>query len=127
MRMCCCTSLLCVNDLTTVVDTSANYMGGNSEILVGEGVDRWRSSGDGEEKSLTVISKFGYASVSVLQPQLHHDMPLALRENGSQHPPHIEHRPEYITALVYAWRSYQHRERGLRVTPRSCGFPCALV
>lgn len=88
--------LLCVNDPTTVVDTSANYMGGNSEILVGEGVDRWRSSGDGEEKSLTVISKFGYASVSVLQPQLHHDMPLALRENGSQHPPHIEHRPEHI-------------------------------
>ena len=56
---------------TTVVDTSANYMGGNSEILVGEGIDRWRSNGDGEGKSLTVVSKFGYASVSVLQPRLH--------------------------------------------------------
>lgn len=49
-----------------VVDTSANYMGGNSEILVGEGVDRWRSCGNGEGKTLTVVSKFGYASVSAL-------------------------------------------------------------
>ena len=48
-----------------VVDTSANYMGGNSELLVGEGVDRWRASGDGDGKSLTVVSKFGYASVRV--------------------------------------------------------------
>lgn len=54
-----------------MVDTSANYMGGNSEMLVGEGVDRWQSCGDGEGKALAVVSKFGYASVSVLQLQLH--------------------------------------------------------
>ena len=48
----------------TVVDTSANYMGGNSELMVGEGVDRWRVSGGGEDKRLTVVSKFGYSSVS---------------------------------------------------------------
>ncbi|CAM9515267.1 unnamed protein product [Laminaria digitata] len=46
----------------TVVDTSANYMGGNSEVMVGEVVDRWRTSGGGEDKRLTVVSKFGYAS-----------------------------------------------------------------
>lgn len=64
--------------MTAVVDTSANYMGGNSEMLVGEGVDRWRSSGDGEGKSLTVVSKFGYASVSVLQLQLHRHAPCCM-------------------------------------------------
>lgn len=48
----------------SVVDTSANYMGGNSELMVGEVVDRWRVSGGGEDKRLTVVSKFGYASVS---------------------------------------------------------------
>lgn len=48
-----------------VVDTSANYMGGNSELLVGEGVDRWLASGEGNDKSLTVVSKFGYAAVSL--------------------------------------------------------------
>lgn len=50
--------------IPSVVDTSANYMGGNSELMVGEVVDRWRVSGGGEDKRLTVVSKFGYASVS---------------------------------------------------------------
>lgn len=53
-----------------MVDTSANYMGGHSEILVGEGVDRWRSCGDGQGRALTVVSKFGYASVSMPQLRL---------------------------------------------------------
>lgn len=57
-------SVLLCGGICVVVDTSANYMGGNSELLVGEGVDRWRSSGGGEGKNLTVVSKFGYASVS---------------------------------------------------------------
>ncbi|CAM9500083.1 unnamed protein product [Scytosiphon promiscuus] len=54
--------------ITAVVDTSANYMGGNSELLVGEGVDRWRTSGGGEDKDLTVVSKFGYASADSKLP-----------------------------------------------------------
>ncbi|CAM9463601.1 unnamed protein product, partial [Hapterophycus canaliculatus] len=43
-------------------------MGGNSELLVGEGVDRWRASGGGEGKNLTVVSKFGYASTDSKLP-----------------------------------------------------------
>lgn len=68
-------SVFCDDDddgTAVVVETSANYMGGNSELLVGEGVDRWRASDNGgEEKSLAVVSKFGYASVSVRQLVLH--------------------------------------------------------
>ncbi|CAN0419253.1 unnamed protein product [Ectocarpus sp. 13 AM-2016] len=40
-------------------------MGGNSELLVGEGVDRWLASGEGKDTSMTVVSKFGYAAVSL--------------------------------------------------------------
>lgn len=52
-------------------------MGGNSELLVGEGIDRWQASGDGEGRTLTVVSKFGYASVSKRVPTLAHHLAVA--------------------------------------------------
>ncbi|CAN0267067.1 unnamed protein product [Ectocarpus sp. 6 AP-2014] len=59
----------------TVVDTSANYMGGNSELLVGEGVDRWLASGEGKDTSITVVSKFGYAAAGSKLPGVAHVAP----------------------------------------------------
>ncbi|CAN0159131.1 unnamed protein product [Ectocarpus sp. 6 AP-2014] len=64
----------------TVVDTSANYMGGNSELLVGEGVDRWLASGEGKDTSITVVSKFGYAAAGSKLPGVAHVAP------GLSHP-----------------------------------------
>lgn len=48
------------------MDTSAAYMGGFSEKMVGAVLDRRRESGEDDGKDLTIISKFGYVSVSIL-------------------------------------------------------------
>lgn len=57
---------------SAVVDTSANYTGGASEKLVGKGILRWRDSAEGNSTNLKVISKFGYASVSISHGCLAH-------------------------------------------------------
>lgn len=50
----------------TVVDTSANYTGGSSERLVGDVINRWQESGESKAaEGVVVVSKFGYASVSI--------------------------------------------------------------
>lgn len=83
-------------DSCAVVETSANYMGGNSELLVGEGIDRWRASGNSEGNILTVVSKFGYASVSVHQLGMYFEVHVSvltaclLQEN--KRPISLDHR-----------------------------------
>lgn len=58
-----------------VVDTGAHYMGGTSETMVADVVDRWLSSAEGEGKSCRLISKFGYASVRLCGASLRASVP----------------------------------------------------
>lgn len=60
---CCCLVRKCTYRYVPVVDTSANYTGGKSEMMVGHVLNRWRASPEGKDTSVNVVSKFGYTSV----------------------------------------------------------------
>lgn len=97
--------------VAAVVDTSANYTGGGSEKMVGQVVDRWLASREDEGKapSLTVVSKFGYASVSLLLYSVDQTASDALRVN--KQPEQLPERSGRFHAWTTASLSVYARRR----------------